>query len=385
MSQRKYLTFGSPQIMQEEKDLVMECLNSSWLGTGPRVAEFEKSFAHFKGVETALAVNSCTAALHISLIVANINPGDEVITSPLTFCATVNSIIHAGGIPVLADIDPVTFNIDPNQVINKITSKTKALIPVHFAGRPCEMDPLMEIAKKYDLKVIEDCAHAVEAEYKGKKIGTFGDFGCFSFYSTKNVVCGEGGMILSKKNEDHSRLKVLSLHGMSKDAWNRFGSDGFKHYQVTECGFKYNMMDIQAAIGIPQLQRLEKNWLRRGEIWDRYMNELQELPIKLPSKNDENTKHGLHLFTVRVNEKRSGISRDGFLDALHSKGIGCGVHYLSIPEHPYYQQKFKWHPDMWPNARDVGREVVSLPISPKLVDEDVDDVITAVRSIFNFK
>ena len=254
---KDFLIFGSPIIEEPEINEVMDSLKKGWLGTGPKVEQFENSFAAYKGVNHAVALNSCTAALHLSLLAANLKPGDEVITTPMTFCATINAIIHAGAIPVLADVNPLTMNIDPQQVEEKITKKTKVILPVHFAGRPCEMDAIMDIAKRHNLKVIEDCAHAIETEYKGKKTGTFGDFGCFSFYVTKNIVTGEGGMVISSRDEDSSRIKVLALHGMSKDAWKRFGDEGYKHYSVVECGFKYNMMDIQAAIGIHQLKRIE--------------------------------------------------------------------------------------------------------------------------------
>ena len=254
----EFLVFGAPLIEAAEIDEVVETLRSGWLGTGPKVARFESDFCRYKaGWGYPVAVNSCTAALHLSLLAAGVGPGDEVITSPMTFCATVNAIIHAGGTPVLADVDPATMNIDPQQIRDRITEKTKAILPIHFAGRPCEMDAIMAIANERGLQVIEDCAHAIETTYHGQHAGTFGDFGCFSFYVTKNVVTGEGGMILAKTEETASRLKTLALHGMSKDAWKRFSDSGYQHYQVVESGFKYNMMDIQAAIGIHQLNRVE--------------------------------------------------------------------------------------------------------------------------------
>ncbi|HBG30125.1 MAG TPA: UDP-4-amino-4,6-dideoxy-N-acetyl-beta-L-altrosamine transaminase, partial [Gammaproteobacteria bacterium] len=242
----RFLTFGAPLIGEAEIDEVVDSLRSGWLGTGPKVARFERDFAAYKGVEQAVAVNSCTAALHLSLLAAGLAPGDEVITTPLTFCATVNAILHAGATPVLADVDPVTFNLDPAAVAARITPRTRAVLPVHFAGRPCDMGALMALAEHHDLRVIEDCAHAIESRYDGRPVGTIGDFGCFSFYVTKNVVTGEGGMILTRRTEDAARLKTLALHGMSHDAWRRFSDSGYRHYQVVECGFKYNMMDLQA-------------------------------------------------------------------------------------------------------------------------------------------
>jgi dTDP-4-amino-4,6-dideoxygalactose transaminase len=375
-----FLVFGQPRIEQSEIDEVLDSLQRAWLGTGPKVARFERDFAIYKGVEHVAALNSCTAALHLSLLAAGVGKGDEVITTPLTFCATVNAIIHAGATPVLADIDPVTMNIDPNEIKRRITSRTRAIIPVHFAGRPCNMDLIMPLAKQHGVKVIEDCAHAIETEYKGTKAGTFGDFACFSFYSTKNVVTGEGGMVISRNEQDISRIKVLGLHGMNKDAWKRFGDEGYKHYYVTECGFKYNMMDLQAAIGIHQLARVEQNWLRRAEVWQYYMDAFADMPIGLPAPIEANTRHAHHLFTVLIDEEKIGISRDMFLDRMTANGIGVGVHYHSLPEHPYYQQTFRWKPEDYPNAMKVGRETVSLPISAKLSLQDLHNVVAAVKA-----
>lgn len=378
-----FLVFGSPLIEQAEIDEVVACMKSGWLGTGPRVAQFEQDFATYQGVapDHVAAVNSCTAALHTSMAALGLEPGSEVITTPMTFCASVNAIIHAGLTPVLADIDRGTQNIDPAAIEAAITSRTRAILPVHFAGRPCDMDTIMSIAKKHRLAVIEDCAHAIETTWHGKKAGTFGDFGCFSFYATKNVVTGEGGMILGNSTQHIARSKILALHGMSKDAWHRFGDKGYKHYQVVEAGFKYNMMDLQAAIGIHQLARVELNWQRRQEIWNHYMTALQGLPIDLPAPVEADTRHAYHLFTVSIRSEASPVSRDEFLDAMNARRIGTGVHYLSVPEHPFYQDRFGWNPESFPNAMSVGRTTVSLPLSPKMTHSDVDRVVTAVTAI----
>ena len=375
-----FLVFGMPLIEDDEIAEVVATMKSGWLGTGPKVAAFENDFKLYKGAEHALALNSCTAALHLSVLASGVLPGDEVITTPMTFCATVNAIIHAGATPVLADIDPVTMNINPAEIRRRITSRTKAIIPVHFAGRPSDMESLMGIAKEYGLKVIEDCAHAIETEYRGRKSGTIGDFGCFSFYVTKNVVTGEGGMVLVHDEAAAARIKILGLHGMSKDAWKRFSDDGYKHYQVVEAGFKYNMMDLQAAIGIHQLRRVEKYWNRRAQIWDRYINALGDLPIGLPAPQEANTKHGYHLFTVQIEPSQCGMSRDDFISAMKGRNIGIGVHYQSIPEHLYYQNRFDWRPEEYPNAMKIGRSTVSIPISAKLSDDDISDVITGIRA-----
>jgi len=378
-----FLVFGAPQIGQDEIDEVVSVMKSGWLGTGPRVARFEHDFATYKGVEPALvaAVNSCTAALHVSMVAAGLEPGSEVITTPLTFCATVNAIIHAGLSPVLADVDAATQNIDPDAIEAAITPRTRAILPVHFAGRPCDMDRIMAIADKHDLVVIEDCAHAIESEFRGRKAGTFGDFGCFSFYVTKNVATGEGGMILGRDQERIARAKVLALHGMSKDAWHRFGDKGYKHYQVVEAGFKYNMMDLQAAIGIHQLARVEANWQHRRAVWARYQSAFADLPLGLPAEPETGTRHGHHLYTVMVDAAECGLERDEFLDRMTHKRVGTGVHYLSVAGHPYYQQRVGWRAEQWPNALRIGQRTVSLPLSPKLDAADVERIITTVRDV----
>ncbi|NJD05680.1 MAG: DegT/DnrJ/EryC1/StrS family aminotransferase [Methylococcaceae bacterium] len=378
-----FLVFGAPDIRNEELLEVIECLKSGWIGTGPKVAKFENDFAVYKGVscDRVAAVNSCTAALHLGMLSAGLLPGDEVITTPMTFCATVNAMIHAGLKPVLADIEPGTFNIDPAAIEATISPRTRAIVPVHFAGRPCRMDRILAIAAKYDLKIIEDCAHAIETEYHGQKAGTFGDFGCFSFYVTKNVVTGEGGMVIGKSDNDIGRIKVLALHGMSKDAWKRFGDEGYKHYQVVECGYKYNMTDLQAALGIHQLARVEFNWLRREAVWRRYQEAFADLPARIPAEPEADTRHAYHLYTILLDDAQAGISRDAFLTAMTARKIGVGVHYLSLPEHPYYQAALRWNPQDYPIAQAMGRQTVSLPLSSRLTDADVDYVIDSVRAI----
>lgn len=375
----RFLVFGSPAVEEAEIAEVVASLRSGWLGTGPKVQRFEEDFKRYQQAQHAIAVSSCTAALHLSLLASGILPGDEVITTPLTFCATVNAIIHAGATPVLADVDPRSMNIDPDRVQERITPRTRALVPVHFAGRPCEMDRLMEIAGRSQLKVIEDCAHAIETRYRGRPAGSFGEFGCFSFYVTKNVMTGEGGMVLARHEEDAARIMRLALHGLSRDAWKRFSDEGYRHYTVEEAGFKYNMMDLQAALGIHQLQRVEPNWQRRQQIWRRYDEAFASLPVRLPSPPAPDTRHALHLYTLLIDEERTGVARDAFLEAMTRQNIGVGVHYLSIPEHPYYRETFGWKPEETPHAARIGRQTVSIPLSAKLSDEDVDDVIAAVQ------
>lgn len=375
------LVFGQPLISDEEIQEVTDSMRRAWLGTGPKVHAFEKEFARYKGTPHAAAVNSCTAALHLACLALDLKLGDEVITSAMTFCATVNAIIHSGATPVLADIDPVTRNIDPEEIAARITPRTRAILVIHFAGVPCDMDRIMPLARERELSVIEDCAHAIETEYHGRKTGTFGEFGCFSFYATKNITTGEGGMVVSAHEDWINRIKVMALHGMSQDAWKRFSDDGYKHYFVMDRGFKYNMMDLQAAIGLHQLRKIEEFWLRRQEIWRRYLSAFGDLPLGLPPAGDDGNRHAYHLFTVTLDERRTGISRDRFLEEMTRRKIGVGVHYLAIPEHPFYQRNYGWEPNDYPHARDYGRSTVSLPLSPKLTDDDINDVIMAVREI----
>lgn len=377
----KFIPFGAPIIGEAEIAEVVDSLRSGWIGTGPKVAKFENDFKSYKNAENAIAVNSCTAALHLSLVALGLQPGDEVITTPLTFCATVNSIIHAGGVPVLADVDALTMNITAESIADKITTKTKCILLVHFAGRPCEMDDICSLAKDKNLSIIEDCAHAIETEYKGKHAGTFGDFGCFSFYATKNIVTAEGGMILTNSQEGASKLRRLALHGMSKDAWKRFSSSGYQHYFVEDIGFKYNMSDLHAAIGIHQLIKIEEFWARRRYIWDYYNNELSNLPLTLPAPAGSDTKHAYHLYTVQVNEN-SKVSRDEFLQLMVNSGIGVGVHYVPIPAHPIYKTHFNWDLDLFPNAKSIGERTLSLPLSPKLTDYDIERVVNVVKGVF---
>lgn len=376
----QFIVFGAPDLGDDEIRAVVATLQSGWLGTGPRVAEFESRFAEYKGLSTrqAAALNSCTAALHLSLLAAGVGQGDEVITSPLTFCATANAILHTGATPVLVDVAPDSMNIDPVRIEAHITTRTKALVLVHFAGRPCEMDAIEMIARCHGLSVIEDCAHAVEATYKNRPAGTLGDFGCFSFYATKNLTTGEGGMVLARSEQHIEHIRTLALHGMSRDAWKRFSEDGYQHYQVLEPGFKYNMMDLQAAIGLEQLKRLEAGWQRRQTIWQRYQQAFADLPVTCPAQPPEDVRHALHLYTLLIDKARCGISRDTFIDRMTARDIGVGVHYLALTEHPAYQQQLGWQPEDTPIATAIGRQTVSLPLSPGLSDEEVERVITAV-------
>lgn len=377
-----YLIFGQPLIEEAEIDEVVKSLRAAWLGTGPKVAEFERRIASYKGSPYAVAVNSCTAGLHLACLALELGPGDEVIVPAMTFAATVNSVVISGATPVLVDVERDTFNIDPEQVRRAITPRTKAVMPVHFAGRACNMDALLQLARRHGLKIIEDCAHAVETEYRGSKAGTIGDCGILSFYSTKNIVTGEGGMVLTGNSDIAARIKVLALHGLSKDAWKRFSDAGYNHYDVVEIGFKYNMMDLQAAIGMHQICRVEEYWQNRLRVWEKYNRAFVDLPVSLPAPLDPESRHGLHLYTLLIDEKVSPVSRDEFILELHRRNIGTGVHYRAIPVHPVYQRLFGWKSNDYPIADAIGRMTVSLPLSAKLTDKDSDDVIDTVRDVF---
>jgi dTDP-4-amino-4,6-dideoxygalactose transaminase len=383
LARERFLGFGAPLIEEAEIDEVVDSLRSGWLVTGPKVAAFETLFQQHTGAAHARAVNSCTAALHLSLIVAGIKPGDEVITTPMTFCATVNTIIHAGATPVLVDCDRETMLIDPQRIEDAITPRTRAILPVHLCGRSCDMDAIMDIAARRNLIVIEDAAHAIETVYKGRKIGNIGHLTAFSFYATKNVVTGEGGMVTTNISDFADAIKIYALHGMSKDAWKRFSKEGYQHYQVVYPGFKYNMMDLQAALGIHQLGRVERNLRRRNEIWQRYNDAFADLPVSLPAADEPDTIHARHLYTMMIDESRCRISRDRFMQRMHEMNIGTGVHYIGIHLHPYYRDRFGYRLEDFPNATWISARTVSIPLSPKLSDADVSDVISAMRAILS--
>lgn len=376
-----FLVFGKPRIEQEEIDEVVDSLESGWLSTGPKVSRFEDLFRAYIGAEHAKAVNSCTAGMHLALIVAGIGPGDEVITTPMTFAATANVVVNVGAKPVFVDIDPRTMNIDPALIEGAITERTRAIMPVHFAGRPCDMDPILDVARRHGLLVIEDAAHAIEARYKGRKVGTIGDVTAFSFYVTKNLVTGEGGMITTSRKDWAEEIECYALHGLSKGAWKRYSDEGFKHYQVVCPGLKYNMMDLQAAIGMHQISRLDEYAARRAEVWRRYDDAFADLPIVTPAPQDPDTVHARHLYTVLVDPDVLGVSRDTFQQALFDENIGTGIHFVALHLHPFYRDTFGYERGDFPAAEFVSDRTVSLPLSAALTDDDVEDVISAVHTV----
>ena len=376
---KSYLIFGAPDVGEREIAEVVDSLKSGWLSTGKKVAIFESMVSKRLGVKYAKALNSCTAGLHLSLIAAGIKRGDEVITTPLTFAATANVIVHVGAKPVFVDVDPKTGNIDPKHIRKRITKRTRAIIPVHLCGRPCEMDEIIDIGRTFKLKIIEDAAHAFGATYKGKPIGSIGDFTCFSFYVTKNLVTGEGGMVTTNNKKAASLIEQYGLHGMSRGAWKRYSDHGFKHYTIEVPGYKYNMMDIQAGMGIVQLGRFNQMQKRRSAIWKRYLKELSNLPIILPPSVPDYMTHALHLFTILVKSER-----DKIVHALHNEGIGTGIHFLSLHIHPYYRKTFGYKRKDFPNALYISDRTISLPLSSKLTDRDVSDVVAAVRKVIAY-
>lgn len=378
---KSFLVFGSPRIEEDEIQEVVDSLRSAWIGTGPKVAKFEEMFREYVGSRYAVAVHSCTAALHLSMIASGVKAGDEVITSPMTFAATANAIIHAGATPVFADIKRASLNIDPEEIKKKLTAATKVILPVHFAGRACEMNSIMKIAEEANAIVINDAAHAIETEYYGKKICHYGAITAYSFYATKNIVTGEGGMVVTDDKEIADKIKIYALHGMTKDAWKRFSDEGYKHYEVVFPGYKYNMMDIQAGIGFRQLAKIEAYSVRRKEIWNLYNEAFKDLPVILPSPVEPNTRHAFHLYTLLVDLEHLTITRDQFIDLLFRENIGAGVHYTALHLHPYYRDRYGYQRGDFPNTEFVADRTVSLPLSAKLTDADVQDVTEAVSTI----
>lgn len=377
------LVFGAPVIGEAEIASVVECLRSNWIGLGARVERFEQAFARYKNAPYAAAVSSGTAAIHLALLALGVGAGDEVIAPAMTFCSTIHCIVHTGAQPVLVDCHPSTFNIDPEQIESRITPRTKAILVVHMCGRCCDMDPILDIAQRYGLRVIEDCAHAIETSYKGRPAGLMGDAGCFSFYATKNIATCDGGMVISRDKSVQQRVKVLSLHGMTTDAWSRFVG-GPTGYEVVEAGFKYNMTDVAAALAMPQLETVEAHWKSREQIWQAYNDRLRGLPLQLPALVEPDSRHAYHLYTPLLAPQDPGVSRQQIIAALDAENIGVGIHYVPVHQHPYYRQRFGFQDSDFPNASFVGERTISLPLSPAVSEHDVEDVAAALTRIFHY-
>jgi len=389
MSKMEFIKFGKPFIDQSEIGSVKRILKSRWIGTGPEVEKFEKNFSKYKNSKYAITVNSCTAALHLSILSLGFKKGDEIITTPLTFCSTINSIIISGCKPILVDIQKDTFNINDELIEKKITKKTKAILLVHFAGLPCDMDPIIRIAKKYKLKIIEDCAHAIETEYKKKKTETLGETGNLSFYANKNITTGEGGMLISNNRKIAEKVKMLRLHGMSKDAWQRYAPDSVSehkktlHYDVKHTGYKYNMTDLQASMGISQLKKINFMWKKRKKIFEKYKTKLKNLPVFFQNSKYLNFKHGYHLFIMVIDKKKTKKNRDDLIKYLIKKKIGSAVHYRSITIMSNYKKLFKWKNSDYPICFYIGSNTISLPLYPGLKDKEQDHIIFQVKKFFN--
>lgn len=376
------IPYALPMMDDEEIKAVVDTIQSNWLSKGPKTIEFEKQIKEYVNAEHAIGLNSCTAGLHLAQLAVGIGPGDEVITTPYTFVASANTIIHTGAKPVFVDIDPVTMNIDVTKIEEKITSKTKAIIPVHFAGYPCDMDPIMELAKKHNLIVIEDAAHAIYTQYKGRMIGSIGDFTCFSYYATKNLATGEGGMVMTNNEEYADKIRVMSLHGMSKNAWNRYSGKGSWFYEVEYPGFKYNMTDVQAALGLVQLKKLDAMQKTREEYAMLYNEAFAQIDGFTTPHHDDINRHAWHLYVLRIDNSKFKIDRAEFIEKLGEKGIGTSVHFIPVPMHPYYKE-IGYNIEDYPNALKAYEGAISLPLYPKMTKEQVQQVVDAVLQIAN--
>lgn len=383
-SKDNFLVFGQPDIKQDEIDEVVDTLGSGWIGTGPKTSRFEREFADYQNIDYAVGLSSCTSGLFLSLKALKLPKGSEVISTAHTFTATIASIIHNDLKPVLVDCQQKTQNIEWTKIEEKISSKTKALLLVAFAGLPCEMDKIIDIAKRYNLYIVLDNAHAVEAEYNGKKLSQYGDISNYSFYSTKNITTAEGGMMCSNNNEYINCARLMSLHGLSAGAHARFGKSGFKSYDVLDAGFKMNMTDIAASIGIHQLHRVDNNWKRRKEIWGKYIDGIKDLPLYYPTSISANIKHAYHLFTIQLKLEKLRVDRDYVLSALQEEGIGVGVHYTALHQFKYYRDMFGWSANDFPVTQWLSDRTISLPLSPALSNEDVNDVLEALRKVLTY-
>ncbi len=379
-----FLPFSLPTIEQDEIDEVVDSLRSGWLTTGPKVQKFEAGLCELIGADHVIATNSCTSGLLLCLKALGIGVGDEVITTPLTFAATVNMIVIAGARPILVDIDRGTLQIDPSLIEKAITPRVKAIIPVHFAGQPCDLDAIYEIARKHRLEIIEDAAHAFGTEYKGRKIGAGSRLSVFSFHPSKNVTTGEGGAVCTTDAELADRIRVLRFHGLSKEAWSRFSEKGVAEYEILEPGFKFNMLDLQAAIGIHQLKKLERFTAAKEVLVQRYEKEFAGIPgLILPQRVHYPHRHTWHLYTPLLDLDRLKLNRAQFIAELKKYRIGVGIHYLAIHQHRYYRQLLKIADGTLPNADFVSPRIVSLPLFPKMTEQDQTDVIEAVKAILH--
>lgn len=376
-----FLPYHQPSIDADDEQAVLETLRSGWITTGPRTKTFEHTLAEYVGAARAVAVNSCTAALHLALEAAGVGSGDEVITSPITFASTANVIVHRGARPVFADVQPDTLNIDVDRLEAAITPRTKAVIPVDFAGHPADLDAIMALARNRNLVVIEDAAHSIGAEYGGRRVGGIADMTAFSFYATKNITSGEGGALTTNNIEWAERIAIMALHGISRDAWKRYGSEGYKHWDIIYPGYKYNMFDLQGALVLSQLAKIDRFWKRRVSLkatLDAGLSDIAEIdrPGERPG-----IKHAYHLYPIIVRTEALNADRDTIMNAIQAENVGIGVHFRAVHLHPYYQETFGFRRGDFPNAEYYSDRTISLPLYPRMSDADADDVVAAVRKV----
>ena len=373
------MLFNSYSFDEEEKNSVLETLDSGWITTGPKTKQFEQKFTEYIGCKHAIALNSCTAGLHLSLVAHEIGAGDEVIVPTMTFAATANVVEHVGATPIIVDINPNTLE----KLESKITSKTKAIIPVHMAGQPCEMDAINALAEKYNLLVIEDAAHATESFYKNKKIGNLSKLTAFSFYATKNITTAEGGMLTTNDDELADKLRVYGLHGMSKDAWKRYSTEGYKHYDIVYPGYKYNMTDIQASLGLCQLKKIDAFLELRNKnkkFYDEQLKDIEEISF---IEEIEDIVNARHLYIIKLDTSKLTITRDEFMGLLIKENIGLSVHFMPLHSHSYYKNKYNLKEEDFPNATKVSKQIISLPFYPKLKEEDMLYVCEKIKETIN--
>ncbi len=378
-----FLPFHQPLVDADDERAVIETLRSGWLTTGPRTKGFERALASYTGAAHCVAVNSCTAALHLALEAVGVRAGDEVITSPITFASTANVIVHCGARPVFVDVEPDTLNIDAAAIERAVTPRTKALIPVDFAGQPCDLDAVMAIGARHRLPVIEDAAHAIGAEYKGRRIGGIADMTCFSFYATKNITSGEGGALTTNRQEWADRIEVMALHGISRDAWKRYGSEGYRHWDIIAAGYKYNMFDLQAALVTSQFGKLERFHARRVALKKRLDAGLQDVAEMTMPVERAWAQHAYHLYPIVVRTEMLTADRDTIMNAIQAENVGIGVHFRAVHLHPFYADTFGFRRGMFPNAEYYSDRTISLPLYPRMTDADADDVVAAVKKVFS--
>ena len=382
MQDRSFIVFGQPNIQQEDIREVVITLESLWIGTGPRVHEFEGRFGDYVGAPHAIATSSGTAALHLGLIALGVGTDDEVVVPAMTFPATANVIVHVGAAPVFADVDRATRNLSPETLSAAITDRTRTIMPVHLGGYPADLDALKTVTSSSGATMLVDAAHAIETQYKGRHLGAVGDATAYSFYATKNITTAEGGMLTTPNESLARRVRLLSLHGLSADAWSRYSGEATQHYEVIEPGFKYNLTDLQAALGLRQLARIEASRERRRAIWKRYDDAFADLPLELPpTPAEEFGRSALHLYSPLLDTDRVPFDRDTLRENLRQKGIGTGVHFTALHLHAYYRERFGYRGGEFPNAEYIGGRTFSLPLSPRLRDDQVDRIIDAVGAL----